>query len=192
MRVALARRVGLGPAILLRPQQPEAASWLLAIADLLGFRKLKRYRKMADDQLAIAAELERLADHMRRLADQVHQRENGGSSVIARILRGELLTLDQGADVAECSDEKLRKHCELTAGTSRPLGIKFANRWFVGKLELLDDLEQGKIDRRRGPQVRQRAEERAGKYEGWARPQKLPAMRKRATSDGSEAPSDAA
>jgi hypothetical protein len=41
----------------------------------------------------------------------------------------------------------------------------------VGKLELLDDLERGKIDRCRGPQVRQRVEERARKYEGRARPQ---------------------
>ena len=41
----------------------------------------------------------------------------------------------------------------------------------VGKLELLDGLERGKIDRSRGPQVRQGVEERARKYEGWARPQ---------------------
>ncbi|MHC2415543.1 hypothetical protein ACVJGC_008134 [Bradyrhizobium diazoefficiens] len=123
-----------------------------------------------DDRTALAAELERIADAAGRLADRVRQRENEGS-VIARILRGELLNLDQAADVAECSDEKLRKHCELTAATNRPLGIKFAGRWMVGKLELLDDLEQGKIDRRRGPDVRQRAEERARKYEGWARPQ---------------------
>ena len=84
------------------------------------------------------------------------------------------------ADVAECSDEKIRKQCELTAGTKRPLGIKFAGRWMVGKSELLDDLEQGKIDRRRGPHVRQRAEERARKYEGWARPQEPLALPERA------------
>ncbi|WP_271602780.1 hypothetical protein [Bradyrhizobium sp. CCBAU 45384] len=130
----------------------------------------KRELAMTDDQNTLATELERIADGARRLADRVRQRENEGS-VIARILRGELLNLDQAADVAECSDEKLRKHCELSAETSRPLGIKFAGRWMVGKLELLDDLEQGKIDRRHGPDVRQRAEERARKYEGWARPQ---------------------
>ncbi|SDJ91684.1 hypothetical protein SAMN05216338_107318 [Bradyrhizobium sp. Rc2d] len=129
---------------------------------------------MSDDPMLVATELDRLADDTRRLADRVRQRENESGSVIARILRGELLSLDQAAHVAECSDEKLRKHCELTAGTSRPLGIKFAGRWFVGKLELLDDLEQGRIDRRRGPDVRQRAEERARKYEGWARPQEPP------------------
>lgn len=124
-----------------------------------------------DVRTALAAELERISDAARRLADHVRRLDGDSRSVITRILSGELLTLDQAADVAECSDEKLRKHCELTAGTSRPLGIKFANRWFVGKLELLDDLEQGKIDRRRGPDVRNRAEERARKYEGWARPQ---------------------
>lgn len=131
----------------------------------------KRELAMTDDPKKLAAKLDGIADATRRLADRVRQRENESGSVIARILRGELLSLDQAADVAECSDEKLRKHCELTAGTNRPLGIKFAGRWFVGQFELLDDLEQGKIDRRRGPEVRLRAEERARKYEGWARPQ---------------------
>jgi hypothetical protein len=91
--------------------------------------------------------------------------------VVDQILSGALLTLEQAADIAECSDEKIRKQCELTAGTNRPLGIKFGGRWLCGKERLIDDLEQGKIDRRRGPHVRQRAEERAQKYAGWARPQ---------------------
>jgi hypothetical protein len=125
---------------------------------------------MTDDPKSLAAELDRLITDAGRLADRVRQLETEGS-VVARILRGELLNLEQAADVAECSDEKIRKQCELTTGTNRPLGIKFANRWMVGRLELLDDLEQGKIDRRRGLRVRQRAEERARKYEGWARPQ---------------------
>ena len=125
---------------------------------------------LADELDQLAAKHAKLSADAGRLADRVRGLDQSGS-VIARILRGELLNLDQAADVAECSDEKLRKHCELSAETSRPLGIKFAGRWFVGKLELLDDLERGKIDRRRGPDVRQRAEERARKYEGWARPQ---------------------
>jgi hypothetical protein len=125
---------------------------------------------MTDDQKALAAELDRVAGDARRLAERVRQHQSD-DGVVVRILRGELLTLEQAADVAECSDEKIRKQCELTAGTNRPLGIKFANRWMVGKLELLDDLEQGKIDRRRGPDARQRAEARARKYKGWARPQ---------------------
>jgi hypothetical protein len=62
----------------------------------------------------------------------------------------------------------------------------------VGKLELLDDLEEGKIDRRRGPQVRQRAEERARKYEEWARPQEPLRAPECAAPDRSEAPSHAA
>lgn len=125
---------------------------------------------MTDDPKSLAAELDGLIANGGRLADRLRQLETEGS-VVTRILRGELLTLDQAADVAECSDEKLRKQCELTAGSNRPLGIKFANRWMVGKMELLDDLEHGKIDRRGGADVRQRAEERARKYEGWARPQ---------------------
>jgi hypothetical protein len=126
--------------------------------------------QMTNDPTSLAADLDRLTADAGRLADRVRQLENEGS-VVARILRGELLNLEQAADIAECSDEKIRKQCELTAGTNRPLGIKFANRWMVGRLELLDDLEQGRIDRRRGPHVRQRAEERAKKYESWARPQ---------------------
>lgn len=126
---------------------------------------------MSDKQQALADKLDDIAEAARRLANEARKPEDQSGSVIARILRGELLTLDQAADVAECSDEKLRKQCELTAGSNRPLGIKFAGRWFVGKLELLDDLEQGKIDRRRGAGVRRRAEERARKYEGWAQPQ---------------------
>ena len=118
---------------------------------------------MIDDQRALAAELH-------QLADRVQQLEASGD-VVDLILSGALLSLEQAADVAECSGEKVRKSCELAAGTQRPLGVKFANRWFVGKARLLDDLEQGKIDRRRGPHVRQRAEERAKKYESWARPQ---------------------
>lgn len=41
--------------------------------------------------------------------------------VIDQILR-ELLPLGLAGDVFECSDEKLRKLCELTVGTKRPLG----------------------------------------------------------------------
>jgi hypothetical protein len=118
---------------------------------------------LIDDQKALATELH-------RFADRVCQLETSGD-VVDQILDGALLSLEQAADVAECSGEKVRKSCELAAGTQRPLGVKFANRWFVGKARLLDDLEQGKIDRRRGPHVRQRAEERAKKYESWARPQ---------------------
>lgn len=91
--------------------------------------------------------------------------------VIDLILNGELLTLDQAAFVAECSDEKVRKACELAAKTNSPLGVKWATRWLVGRERLLDDLERGRLDERRGRDVRRRAEERARKFEGWARPQ---------------------
>jgi hypothetical protein len=91
--------------------------------------------------------------------------------VVDLILNGELLSLEHAADVAECSDEKIRKACVAAAATKRPLGINFAGRWFVGRERLLDDIEQGKIDRRRGRDARLWAEQRAKKYEGWARPQ---------------------
>jgi predicted dehydrogenase len=82
-----------------------------------------------------------------------------------------LLTLDQAADVAECSDEKIRKACELAAMTNRPMGVKWATRWLVGKARLLDDIENGKLGSCRGIDARPRADERARKYKSWARPQ---------------------
>ena len=92
--------------------------------------------------------------------------------VVDQILRGELLSLRDAADVFECSDEKLRKLCKLTAETKRPLGVSIGGRWLASVPKLLDDLEQGILDRdRRGTDERRRTEERAKKYEGWARPQ---------------------
>jgi hypothetical protein len=86
---------------------------------------------MSDDPKSLAAEIDQLAAGVSRLADRVRQLENVDGSVVTRILQGELLQLDQAADIAECSDEKIRKQCELTAGTKRPLGVKFAGRWMV-------------------------------------------------------------
>jgi len=126
---------------------------------------------MTDDQATLAAELDRVATEARRLADRVRQLESGGD-VIDLIVAGELLTLDQAADIAECSGEKIRRACELAAETNNPLGVKPAGRWLVGKARLLDDIERGKLDGRRGKGARLRAEERAKKYQAWARPQK--------------------
>jgi hypothetical protein len=126
---------------------------------------------MTDDQKALAAELDRVATEARRLAGRVRQLGSGGD-VIDLVLAGELLTLDQAADIAECSDEKIRRACELAFATNDPLGVKPAGRWLVGKARLLDIIERGKLDWRRGKDARLRAEERAKKHEAWARPQK--------------------
>jgi hypothetical protein len=74
------------------------------------------------------------------LADRVRQLESGGD-VIDKILDDELLTLAQAADIAECSDEKIRQACELASATNTPLGVKTAGRWLVGKARLLDDID---------------------------------------------------
>jgi hypothetical protein len=71
-----------------------------------------------------------------------------------------------------CSDEQVRRQCELAADTRNPLGIQFGRRWFVSKARLLDDFEHGKINNKQsGPEARRAAEARARKFEGWARPQ---------------------
>ena len=53
--------------------------------------------------------------------------------VIALITAGELLTLDQAADAAECSDETIRRACELSAATSSPIGVKLAGAGWSAK-----------------------------------------------------------
>ena len=113
----------------------------------------------------------RMIDHLLAMLAELGWTPPTVGDVIELILAGELLTLDLAADVAECSDEKIRKACELTAMTNRPMGVKWATRWLVGKARLLDDIENGKLDSRRGMDARRRADERARKYEGWARPQ---------------------
>jgi hypothetical protein len=118
---------------------------------------------MIDDQRALAAELMKLADRVRQL-------ETSGD-VVDQILNGALLSLEQAADVCECSDEKIRRACEAAAATKHPLGVRWAGRWLLGKARLLDMIERGKLDGRRGKHARLIAEGRAGKYESWARPQ---------------------
>jgi hypothetical protein len=113
----------------------------------------------------------RMIDHLLAMLTELGWTPPTVGDVIELILAGELLTLDQAADVAECSDEKIRRACELAAMTNRPMGVKWATRWLVGKGRLLDDIENGKLDSRRGIDARRRADERARKYEGWARPQ---------------------
>ncbi len=108
--------------------------------------------------------------------------------VIDMILRGELLTLEASADVCECSDEKIRKACEAATATKHALGIKWAGRWLVGKARLLNMVEQGKLDGRRGKHARLIAEDRAKKYESWARPQQPLAVSELPAPDRSEAP----
>ena len=92
------------------------------------------------------------------------------ADVITLILAGELLTLDQAADVAEVSDETIRRACELSAAAFCPIAVKLAGRWLVGKTRLLDEIGMGRLGRR-DPDARRRADQRAERYAGWARPQ---------------------
>jgi hypothetical protein len=125
---------------------------------------------MTGGKATLAAELDHVAAEARRLAEVARRLDSRGD-VIDSILAGELLTLEQAADIAECSGEKIRRACELALSANDPIGVKLACRWLVGKTRLFDIIERGKLDGRRGRQVRLRAEERAGKYKTWARPQ---------------------
>jgi hypothetical protein len=78
--------------------------------------------------------------------------------VIASILAGDALNLDQAADVWQCSDEKVRRECERRATWNEPLGVKLGC-WIVGKRRLLD-----LIERHDGKHARLVAEDRAKQY----------------------------
>ena len=55
---------------------------------------------MADSSKSLAAELDRLIVEVGQLAERARQFDSEGS-VVARILRGELLNLEQAADIAD-------------------------------------------------------------------------------------------
>jgi hypothetical protein len=113
---------------------------------------------MTDDSAirGIIASLEHALVLLRRL-----ERDD---DVVALILAGGALTLDQAADVWGCSDEKIRKECEKAAA-NKPIGVKFATRWIVGKRRLFE-----LIERSDGKPARLVAEDRAKKRASSMRP----------------------
>jgi hypothetical protein len=84
------------------------------------------------------------------------QRED---DVVGLILAGGALSLDEAADVWQCSDETIRKECEASAARNKPIGVKFRGCWIVGKTRLLDLIQQ-----KEGLPARLEAAERAKKY----------------------------
>src|SRR5690349_17933106 len=88
------------------------------------------------------------------------------------------LPLHDAGNVFECSDEKLHKLCEATAGTKRTLGINSRIAGWLACRDCSAILIKGRLDRdRSGLNARRRAQERAKKYEGSALPQEVQAQK---------------
>jgi hypothetical protein len=82
------------------------------------------------------------------------------SDYLISLIQGGTFTLEEAADVWECSIEKVRKECEKAAATRNLLGVKRVNGWIIGKPQLFD-----LIEKKDGKPKRLKAESRAKKYE---------------------------
>jgi hypothetical protein len=70
------------------------------------------------------------------------------------------LTLEHAAYARQCSAETMRKECEESAATKRPLEFKFPKGWIMGKTRLLDSVEE-----KESAHARRVAETRLKEYE---------------------------
>jgi hypothetical protein len=81
---------------------------------------------MTDDPAQLAERLEQIAAMVRRLP--------AASDWIDAYLSGEMLLTDQAVEIAATSTETIRRRCEATASTSRPLGVLIAGSvWLLSR-----------------------------------------------------------
>jgi hypothetical protein len=116
---------------------------------------------MSDDPKAVAAELDRLAERLRRL--------ERADDVIDDIRSGGLLITAQAAIICEVSGQTICRWNEDAARRGEPLGVKQAT-WLIGTARLLDYVEkyQG------GLPARVKAENRLREFWPiWSKPQEL-------------------
>jgi hypothetical protein len=107
-----------------------------------------------------------IADRLDAFADEVRSLPPRWSLVVA-VRSGCVLTSDQAGFIAATSGETVRRRCEQTAASDRPLGVKVAGSWLVDRETLLDMIED-----ERGHHDRLAAETRAQKIAAlWASPQ---------------------
>src|SRR5438445_7947526 len=88
---------------------------------------------MPDDPKALAAELDRLVDRLRRLTR--------ADDVIDDIRNGGLLTTAQAATICEVSDQTIYRWNEDATCKGEALGLKQAT-WLIGTARLLDFVEK--------------------------------------------------
>jgi hypothetical protein len=117
---------------------------------------------MSDDPKAVAVELDRLAERLRRL--------ERADDVIDDIRSGGLLTTAQAATICEVTDQTIYRWNEDAGRRGEPLGLKQATAWLIGTARLLDYVEkyQG------GLPARVKAQNRLKEYWPiWSKPQEL-------------------
>jgi hypothetical protein len=117
---------------------------------------------MSDDPKAVAVELDRLAERLRRL--------ERADDVIDDIRSGGLLTTAQAATICEVTDQTIYRWNEDAGRRGEPLGLKQATAWLIGTARLLDYVEkyQG------GLPARVKAQNRLKEYWPiWSEPQEL-------------------
>jgi len=83
-----------------------------------------------------------LARLLEQAAAELRQRPEG-RHWIDEYLSGEMLYTDEAAAVYAKGAETVRRRCEASADTNRPLGILLAESvWMVSLARLLDDIEK--------------------------------------------------
>jgi hypothetical protein len=117
---------------------------------------------MSDDPKTVAAEIDLLADRVRRLEP--------ADDVIDNIRNGGLLTTARAATICEVTDQTIYRWIDDAGRRGEPLGLKQATTWLIGTARLLDYVEkyQGALP------ARVKAQNRLKEYwRIWSEPQEL-------------------
>lgn len=124
---------------------------------------------MIDEQIALAAELDRLSTDAARLADRFRRLSKAGDAM-DNLREGLFLTVAQAATVCEVSDQAIYIWIDLAARKSRPFAEKRANVWIIDTARLLAYIEK----HRGGLPARVKAENRLKEFwPKWSEPQEL-------------------
>lgn len=124
---------------------------------------------MTDEQIALAAELDRLSTDAARLADRFRRLSKAGDAM-DNLREGLFLTATQAAAVCGVSDQAIYIWIDLAARKRRPFAEKRANVWIIDTARLLAYIEK----HRGGLPARVKAENRLKEFWPiWSRPQEL-------------------
>jgi hypothetical protein len=107
--------------------------------------------------MIVEALLRRINASIEQLMEDLRQLKR--SDYVISLIQDGTFSLEEAADVWECSIEKIRMECEKAARTRNPLGVKRVNGWIIGRPQLFE-----LIERKDGKSKRLAAEIRARKY----------------------------
>jgi hypothetical protein len=118
-----------------------------------------------DDADRIARTLDALAAELRAMPPSVHW--------INQFRDGEMILSGAAAEIADVSEETVRRRCKDSESSERPCGFLIASVWLISLQRWLDDIEE-----RKGLHARRVAESRAKKLSEMRRsPQQSPGNR---------------